>query len=340
VPPLTRIGLEGDVKEALSRVPPRAGVGQVLGPEGRNLVIGRAANLRKWASHHLGFPGPVAKGRRPPTDLRPIATAVAFAEASSSFHQRLLFERLMEAHVPRERRRDLKPPAFLHLDPRERFPRVTVRGPKGELAGTFGPFRDKKGAERAREALQKVFALRPCDYAFEPDPNLALGLACLFAQVRSCAAPCLARVSEGAYRERAAQAEAVLAGRALRPDELARVLPAHVAETGSRGLVVASNRERVELYPVAGGRVCEEQRRDARASEGETLDAALPAALADLRWDVPPSKAGDHPLPAGEDDWPWLLSWLTGPRRGGAYLVLAPAEPAPALAARVREVLT
>ena len=92
MPPLTAIALEGDPKAALARIPVRAGVGQILGPEGKNLVIGRAANLRKWAGNHLGFAREVAKGRRPPTDLRPIATTVCFIEASSGFHQRLLFE--------------------------------------------------------------------------------------------------------------------------------------------------------------------------------------------------------------------------------------------------------
>jgi hypothetical protein len=332
---LTRIDLEGDVKAALARVPARAGVGQVLGPEGKNLVIGRAANLRKWAGNHLGLARPVAKGRRPPTDLRAIATSVCFAEASSTFHQRLLFERLMEPHVERARRRDLKPPAFLHLDPLERFPRLVLRGAQDDLSRAFGPFRDRKGAERAREALQKAFRLRPCDYVFEPEPQLALGLSCLYAQVRSCAAPCLARVSESAYRELASRAAAVLAGRAERPDEFGRVLPSHVAETGSRGLVLASNREQVELYPVAGGRVCEEHRQDVpKGAE------ALEATLAGLRFEVRSPTAGGRDVPPGEDDWPWLLSWLTGPRKGGAYLVLWREEPVSALAARVREVLT
>ncbi len=335
MPPLTAIALEADLKAALARIPAGAGVGQILGPEAKNLVIGRAANLRKWAGNHLGLARPVAKGRRPPTDLRPIATTVCFTEASSGFQQRLLFERLMEPHVPRVLRRDLKPPAYLHLDPKERFPRLVLRGAQDDLSSAFGPFRDRKSAERAREVLHKVFRLRPCDYVFEPDPQLALGLSCLFAQVRSCAAPCLARVSEDGYRDLASQVAAVLAGRVARSDDLARALPSHVAETGSRGLVVASNQGQVELYPVAGGRVCEEHRQDV-SNGADTLEKALEG----LRFAVPSSRAaGSGPSP-DPDDWPWLLSWLTGPRKGGGYLVLSPDEPARALAARVREMLT
>ncbi|MGH9886161.1 MAG: hypothetical protein ACREBE_11565, partial [bacterium] len=41
----------------------------------------------------------------------------------------------------------------------------------------------------AIEALHAVFPLRPCDFVFEPAPDLAVGLGCVFAQVRTCAAP-------------------------------------------------------------------------------------------------------------------------------------------------------
>jgi hypothetical protein len=328
---LTKVVFEGDRAAALARLPAKAGVGQILGPEGRNLLIGRPANLKRWAATHLGLGKPVAKGKRPPTDLSPIATAVAFAEATSPFHQRLLFERLMDRHVPRAKRRDLKPAAFLHLDPAERFPRLSVRGALEDRTHAFGPFRDRRAAERARVVLHKLWPLRPCDYVFDPDPQLPLGLGCLYAQVRSCAAPCLSRVSELDYRGLALTVEAILAGSQPRPDELGGVLPAFVAGAGARGLVVASNRDDVELYPVVGGAVCEEgSARLARAAPvpaGEDLEVALGR----LRFE------GTSPSP---DDLPWLLQWILGPRRGGAYLVLGDSEGASALAARVREVLT
>ena len=328
--PYTEVELRDDRAAALSRLPTRAGVGQILGPEGKNLVIGRPANLRRWAATHLGLGRPVAKGKRPPTDLSPIATSIAFAEASSAFHQRLLFERLMDRHVPRAKRKDLKPPAFLHLDPAERFPRLSVRGAPEDKAHCFGPFREKKAAERAKDALHKHRPLRPCDYVFEPDPQLPLGLGCLYAQVRSCAAPCLSRVSEEAYVALAHDVESVLAGNAPRPSELGELLPDFVAAAGSQGVVVASNPDEVELYPVVAGGVLEAGAvllGKALASEGGPLEEAL----ASLRFEAS--------LPA-HDDWPWLLQWILGPRRGGGYLVRRPGESTSVLATRVREVLT
>ena len=90
------------------------------------------SNLRAWAASHLGQGRAAAPGRRPRTNLAPIATAVGFSVTEGPFRQRLLFERVMAPLVPLSARRDLKPPAFLHLDPAQRFPRVSVRGAEAD----------------------------------------------------------------------------------------------------------------------------------------------------------------------------------------------------------------
>jgi hypothetical protein len=301
LPALTIVPLSSGVPDALDLVPPSAGVGQVLGPGDRNLIVGRAANLRRWAARHLGRGRPVPKGRRPPTDLTPVATAVAYAATTSAFQQRLVYERLMARYVPLAARRDLKPPAFLHLEPAERFPRLSVRRMEGGPSALFGPFRDRRAAERAREALHKLRPLRPCDYSFEPDPALPLGLGCLFAQVRTCAAPCLVRIDEPDYRSIAEEVRGWLANPGARPEEVARVLPPWVASAAGRGLVVAIGVAGAELYPVAAGRV---------------LDAASLIAPLDGWEGALDSLSGDamrHAAPGAGDDWPWLTAWLATP---------------------------
>jgi hypothetical protein len=301
--PLTIVPLDADLAASLVRLPGAAGVGQILGPDGGNLMIGRTSNLRRWAASHLGV-GLRRPGKRPPTDLRPLATAVGHLRTTSAFHQRLSYERLMAVHVPPAARRDLKPPAFLHLDPSERFPRVTIRGAEGGGRALFGPFRNRRAAERTRAALHKIHPLRPCDYTFEPDPVLPLGLSCLYAQVRSCAAPCLARVSEETYRRLAAEAAALLARPGGRPAEFAAWLPPWVSAADARGLVVAVGTEGIELHPLREGRVLDE------LSLTTTRDD-LEASLDRLRWD-PPETAGL--------DWPWLSAWLASPRGRGSYV--------------------
>jgi hypothetical protein len=312
---LTTVPLEGEVAAVLATVPAVAGVGQILGPESRNLLIGKPANLRRWAASRLGVGKPPKKGARPPTDLRPIATAIAYQTTTSPFHQRLAFERVMARHVPSSARRDLKSPSYLHLDARERFPRITIRSAESGLHGLYGPFRDRRTAESARQHLHKRFPLRPCDYSFEPDPALPLGLGCLYAQVRSCAAPCLARVSEEEYRASAAQAATYLAGPEAREEGAEALLRPWVAaaEPGT-ALVVERGRSGLEVYPVRRGAVLEEG--SVVVAAGEPLESAL----ARVRW---PDVGSER------DDGPWISSWLNGPRRRAAYvLVDANEEPA------------
>ncbi len=309
LPPFTTVALEGDVAGALQALPRSAGIGQIVGAEGRNLLLGRPANLQRWAASHLGAGKPARKGGRPPTDLRPVAVAVCYAATTSAFHQRLVFERAMARHVPREKRRDLRPPAYLRLDPDERFPRVTVVPDPAHAdarARVFGPFRDRRAAERARKALHKLLPLRPCDYVFEPDPALALGLGCVYAQVKTCAAPCLVRVTEDAYRGLARDAVALLADPDGRTPEVSAWAPPWVAPWDACGLVVEKGRDGLELYPVRAGVVLD-------AAAVATPAEALPAAVAGLAWpDVDPAA----------DDRAWLSAWLHAPKRTGVYGVV------------------
>ncbi len=320
-PALAFVPLAGDVAGALARVPAAPGVGQVLGPEGRSLLVAVASNLRRWAGSHLGLGKPAAPGRRPRTNLAGIATAVRWVEADGAFRQRLLYERLVAPLVPPSSRRDLRPPAFLHLDASQRFPRLSVLARGAEGGPLFGPLRDRRAAEKARDAVHRLFPLRPCDAAFEPDPALPLGLGCLYAQVRSCAAPCLLRVSGEQYRALAARAAAWLADPSAR-ENAPEAVPATVsAVEEARVVVVDAGRREVSLFPVRRGRVLD----DAAVTAGPD---ELEAAVARLDW----------PDADGPDDWPWLGAWLRSPR-GRAAWVTARGEGRAALLAAIREAL-
>jgi len=322
LPALAFARIAGDVAAAVAQVPAAPGVGQILGPDGRNLLLATASNLRRWAASHLGLGKAAAPGRRPKTNLAGIATAIGWATADAPFRQRLLYERLVALLVPASARRDRKPPVFLHLEPAQRFPRVTVRDAGEGPAGLFGPFRDRRAAEKARDAVHRLFPLRPCDYAFEPDPALPLGLACLYAQVRSCAAPCLVRVSEEEYRDLAARAAAWLALPSARAEAPAAV-PAIVSAVDlALGLIVDAGRREIGLYPVARGRVLDE-------AAVTVLPADVDAGVARLSW----------PEVGGPDDWAWLAAWLRSPRGRASCVLTGDVADRQALAAAVRSAL-
>jgi hypothetical protein len=321
-PQLSTLHFGQDVDGLLPKLPPGRGVAQLLGGEGESLLIGQAANLRRWVKQKLGGGRP-RPGRRPPIDLSPVARAVRFVTTTTGFHQRLCYERLMGDHVPLAARRDLKAPAYLRLDLDARFPRLVVTvAVAPPLAGLFGPFRDHAAAVRARDALSRHVGLRPCDSVFEPDPALPLGLGCVHAQVRTCAAPCLLRLGEADYRARAAEVGRWLLDPDQRPAELQAWLPPFVADVAGNGVVVEASRAGLELYPVRSGAVLDERTAQAFPEE-------LEAALAGLSWE---------PLGRSGDDRRWLSAWLFGPRRRGCLVPVAEAPP-PRLAARVRRLL-
>ena len=323
-PALTVVTLGSDVGAALLALPASAGVAQILGADDASLVIARAANLRRWAASQLGRGKPRPAGVRPALDLTPVARAIAYTEAPSAFGQRLAFERLMARHVPLGRRRDLKTPAYLHLDPKERFPRLVVRTRTEAPAGVlFGPFRDTAAAGRARDSLHKRFRLRPCDFTFEPHPELALGVACLYAQVHSCAAPCLSRVGEDDYRAIAVEATRLLEG-PPRDEDLAAVLPPWVRPALSRSVVVEAVKGRVELYPVRDGVVLDGL---VQVGQVETLDEMA------ARLVFPEPEAAHR-------DTPWLNAWRHTPKRSGRELPVGEEEGADAVLARIREALS
>jgi hypothetical protein len=318
------VPLEGDLPAAVAGLPVAAGVGQILGPEGQSLLIGRTANLRRWAASHLGGGPPVPKGRRPPTNLRPVARSVCFALTTSAFHQRLVFERLMARYVSPGARRDLKQPAYLRVDHAERFPRLTLCQEPPGSKGLFGPFRDRRSAERVQRALLQRVRLRPCDYEFEPDPASSLGGACVYAQVGSCSAPCLSRVTEDGYRALVTQLTELLAHPEQRPGDLAEPIPPWVtAVETSLALVVEEGREGLELYPVVAGAVIEE---GGAVSSEPDLEESVRA----LGWAAPETP---------RDDVPWLLAWLTSSRRSGVYLSLADPKDTITLATAIRQAL-
>jgi len=166
--------------------------------------------------------------------------------------------------------------------------------------------------------VQRRFQLRPCDYSFEPDEALALGLGCLYAQVRSCAAPCLKRASEEAYRELATRARDWLARPSAR--EPAPAVPATIGTASGRALIVDRGRRSLGLFPLGRGRVLES------AAIVVAGPDELDAAVRRLAWperDAPP-------------DWPWLTAWLRSPRARAAFVVVPDGSSEAELVAPVR----
>lgn len=253
---LTTVTLEGGVDAAIALVPSGAGVGQILAADERNLIVGRASNLRRWAAGHLGRgkPPKVVPGKippRPPTDLAPIAAAIAYVRTQSAFGQRLAYERLMARYVPLAKRRDLKRPAYLRVEEGDPLPRVLIQATPHDA---FGPFRDTRAATRARDALDKHFRIRPCDFGFKPPDAVPDGLAAEIARA--------------------------LDGGVTLPE-----VPPWVRRTGGRSLIVERVKSGYEIHPVMAGAVIDD------AVVGDDAGAAV----ARIDWTPPAEPRDDTP---------------------------------------------
>ena len=327
VSPYTQVELGGDLAAALARRARRGpGSARSWGRKAATSSSAAPRTCRRWAATHLGLGRPVPKGKRPPTDLSPIATAVAFAESTSAFHQRLLFERLMERHVPRAKRRDLKPPVVPSPRPRARGSRASRCAGRTRTGPTPSvPSATARPPSGPATRSTSSGPLRPCDYVFEPDPQLALGLGCLYAQVRSCAAPCLSRVSEDGYRAprprrgRRARRHGAPARRRSRPS-----CPISSRRRDREASWWRPTRRRWSCTRCVAGAVLEERGGAPRARPRPR--AAATGAARGGAWLGLPLRRLVAPLP---DDLPWLLQWILGPGGAAAIWSCATRESAP-----------
>jgi len=82
----------------------------------------------------------------------------------------------------------------------ERFPRLLPapwRATDAEL--WIGPLPDRESAELLLELLQRLYGIRPCSGALARAPHES---ACLYRELRNCAAPCNGSISAEGYAER------------------------------------------------------------------------------------------------------------------------------------------
>ena len=131
--------------------------------DGRNLVLGTAVEPAALGGRRTSASGRSPRpGKRPRTNLAGIAAAIALRRDAGPFHQRLVYERLMAPLVPARPARDLKPPAFLQLDPDERFPRADgVGDARSRGARPALPVRPLPRPPRGREGARRRAAALP-----------------------------------------------------------------------------------------------------------------------------------------------------------------------------------
>ena len=185
--------------DKVKSIPASVGVYILKDKKGRSLYIGKAKNLRSRVFSYLHEGGDperphIAYLMKEVEDLDYFVTR--------SEREALVLENsLIKQKKPRYniRLRDDKNYLSLRLDPRERFPRLTLtRRVLKDGALYYGPFASADALKKAKRLIHKVFPLRDCtDEKFRRHSARP----CLSYYMGMCLGPCAGKVDEAGYNE-------------------------------------------------------------------------------------------------------------------------------------------
>ena len=185
--------------DKVKSIPASAGVYILKDKKGRSLYIGKAKNLRSRVFSYLHEGGDPERPH--------IAYLMKEVEDLDYFVTRnerealVLENSLIKQKKPRYniRLRDDKNYLSLRLDPRERFPRLTLtRRVLKDGALYYGPFASADALKKAKRLIHKVFPLRDCtDEKFRRHSARP----CLSYYMGMCLGPCAGKVDEAGYNE-------------------------------------------------------------------------------------------------------------------------------------------
>lgn len=203
--------LPEQVKKKLQTLPDKPGVYFMRDRHGKIIYVGKAVSLRSRVRSY--FRQGTLRSAEP--KLRGLIRSIAdfeFLVLRNDAEATLTEGRLIKEYRPRYNVlfRDDKRFLLLRVDPTEPFPRFTTcRIKKDDQAVYFGPYANSAAVYAAKEFVEKRFGLRVCRPRV-PGPQDHKH--CMNDIIRFCSAPCIAKVSPDAYRERVEDALAFMRG--------------------------------------------------------------------------------------------------------------------------------
>ncbi len=194
-----------DAGAAIAQIPAAPAVFALSFGVGREPYIARTADLRRRLQRVLAPEG--AFSRR--LNLLPFVESIWWTCTGSDFEASLvLYAESLQAFGARARKRlRLRPPAFIRLSVKNRFPRlyvtnkVTTKLLRDPTSGTFGPFATRAAAERYCDAVLDLFQLRRCQEDLLP---YAEHPGCSYGEMKKCLAPCKLGCTEERYGDESA----------------------------------------------------------------------------------------------------------------------------------------
>ncbi|WP_433270079.1 DEDD exonuclease domain-containing protein [Actinosynnema sp. CS-041913] len=205
-------------RELAAHLPSSPGVYLFRGPNEEVLYVGTASDLRRRVRQYFT----AAEGRRRLREMVALAVRVDGVVCAHSLEAEVRELRLLTAHKPAYNRRSKNAGGWWWLTlTDEPFPRLSlVRTPR---SGAIGPFRSRRLAEAAQNALLEAVPLRACSQRI-PARNPS-GTPCALYELGRCKAPCAGRQSVAEYSPAVVSLRALVAGDDTTP---LRTMAAHL----------------------------------------------------------------------------------------------------------------
>ncbi|MBW4721661.1 DEDD exonuclease domain-containing protein [Saccharothrix obliqua] len=220
-----------------AHLPAAPGVYLFRGPSEEVLYVGTASDLRRRVRQYFT----AAEGRKRLREMVALAVRVDAITCAHPLEAEVRELRLLTAHKPAYNRRSKNQNGWWWLAlTDEPFPRLSlVRTPRD---GAIGPFRSRRLAEAASDALLDAVPLRACSQRIPA--RAPKGTPCALHELGRCKAPCAGKQSVAEYAPAVASLRALVAGEDTAP---LRAVAAHleVLAGAERFEDAAAHRDRV-----------------------------------------------------------------------------------------------
>ncbi len=188
-------------------VPRAAGVYLFRDGQGRVLYVGKSRNLKARVRSYFT----ASESRRRMAEMVGIAESIDTVVCETEIEAEVRELRLIDAHKPPYNRRSKYPERAVWLKLTvEPFPRLSVvAAVKDDGASYVGPFRSRRTALTAAEAVYRSVPIRQCTSRLPLAPS---GSACVLADLGHCGAPCTGALPVADYSVHVQTLRTALAG--------------------------------------------------------------------------------------------------------------------------------
>lgn len=181
----------------LANLPAKPGSYQMKNAEGKIIYVGKAINLRNRVRSY--FHADASHDNKTRRLVREIAD-IEWIVVGSELEALILEMNLIKRYRPKYniRLKDDKRYPYIKVSWNEAYPKVAVtRQMVEDGARYFGPYTSAWAVYQTLEVLRRIFPYLTCDREITGSDTRA----CLYHDIKLCAAPCIGTVNQAAYRQ-------------------------------------------------------------------------------------------------------------------------------------------